>query len=1258
MQLIVLGMHRSGTSAVTRLLNMAGAYFGPEGVATTANDENPKGFWERRDLRRICDGLLHAAGHDWWKVADLDPRAIGTDSAAAQLAAFDELLAGLEAHRPWVLKEPRLCLLLSVLRPALEVPVCIHVSREPVEVASSVAARNGFPLPVAVALWERYTLHSLAASADLPRYHVRHAEVLADPVGTLAGLLDWLDDQGVRGLRRPSEREITAFVDPGLHRQRSDADRRDELLNGRQAALAGAIDAGTLFDEHWATREPSVGGTEVLRAFEQARARDVELGQMADQIRLLEKEAVDAEAEAGARIEALRETLTAEVEQAARDAEGLELVAGDGVRRAERSLRALEASTLWRTTEQLMFLRQRLTPGVQRQERGQLTRIRSDLADVVQALDTRPRGALAHLDGPDGEDLGGGVVVRSAGPPPAPAAERTRPKVAVIAWDVGHNPLGRAYIMAELLDRRFDVELWGAQFDRYGSRLWAPLRQPEIPVHFFDGSRLPQHLDAMERVAERIDADAIWVSKPRFPSLALGVLAKRSRNRPLIVDVDDHELAFFGEEHGLELADLFDLGADELSHPFERAWTRACDPLIGEADAVTVSNVALQERYGGTIVPHARDERRFDPERYDREATRASLGVGPKDRLLLFGGTPRVHKGVIEILEALERLGDPRYKLALFGTSELAELRDRIGALERWIVPMPYQRFSDLAPIVGAADLACVLQDPGHPVTRYQMPAKVTDALAMEVPCLVADLPPLRPLIDAGVVHVHRAGEPLHERIAAIFNDPAGTAERAAAGRRRFLDEYSYEAVSASVAPVFDGLLGDPPQPSAKLGELVDASRRLVADDVPAPAVPARTPGSRRWRAAPGEQYDLVMFWKQNDSSIYGRRQDMFLEYLRRSGRFAKIVHFDNPVSPEKLYTTFRGAGAGTDQARLVVRQTLRRLVHRHDESGVTRRTFLHAGPRSSRLRLPRRSEYPDYVASVLERAGVGKRLTVFWVYPTSDDLPAVIDAFRPDLVVADVVDDNRTWYTPDSPHHERIERNYREVLARSDVVLANCGPVADAMSEFAADVHLVPNGCELPGEFPPSDPPPELASLSGPVIGYVGNLSDRIDIDLLDDLVRARPSWQFVFVGSTHLDQTILRLDRHHNAHFLGVRPYEQAKRLIQHLDVALIPHLDNEMTRSMNPLKAFVYCAAGVPVVSTPIANIEDLGSLITVATGAERFLEAIEDALDRGRTPADAEALRVHAWDTRVQRALTLIDTASGVTDQDPDRFAPSP
>ena len=64
MQLLVLGMHRSGTSTVTRLLNLAGAYFGTDDDATETNQENPKGFWERRDIRRGHPGITYLEAGD------------------------------------------------------------------------------------------------------------------------------------------------------------------------------------------------------------------------------------------------------------------------------------------------------------------------------------------------------------------------------------------------------------------------------------------------------------------------------------------------------------------------------------------------------------------------------------------------------------------------------------------------------------------------------------------------------------------------------------------------------------------------------------------------------------------------------------------------------------------------------------------------------------------------------------------------------------------------------------------------------------------------------------------------------------------------------------------------------------------------------------------------------------------------------------------------------------------------------------------
>src|SRR4051794_33529948 len=105
MQLFVLGMHRSGTSGVTRLLNMAGAYFGPEGISNGADAGNPKGFWERLDVRAACDGLLQESGFDWWRVSEFSLDAIPVDVRDRHLTELHKTLLELDAHRPWVLKE-------------------------------------------------------------------------------------------------------------------------------------------------------------------------------------------------------------------------------------------------------------------------------------------------------------------------------------------------------------------------------------------------------------------------------------------------------------------------------------------------------------------------------------------------------------------------------------------------------------------------------------------------------------------------------------------------------------------------------------------------------------------------------------------------------------------------------------------------------------------------------------------------------------------------------------------------------------------------------------------------------------------------------------------------------------------------------------------------------------------------------------------------------------------------------------------------
>lgn len=245
MQLIVLGMHRSGTSVMARLLNLMGAYFGPEGMSTGANQENPKGFWERRDVRALNDAVLHGVGCDWDRVLDLDVHNLPQEIVSEFDAKASKLLLEMDAHRPWLLKEPRLCLLIELWRKWLEVPICIHILRHPVEVASSLRTRNQIPIEAGLELWQRYVWSAFKGSEGLPALTLFHRDLMHDPSTFTQRLFEKLSALGVAGLRQPRDAEVHAFVKSDLHRERETrADLKRYLDRPEVAAYAHMLEQG------------------------------------------------------------------------------------------------------------------------------------------------------------------------------------------------------------------------------------------------------------------------------------------------------------------------------------------------------------------------------------------------------------------------------------------------------------------------------------------------------------------------------------------------------------------------------------------------------------------------------------------------------------------------------------------------------------------------------------------------------------------------------------------------------------------------------------------------------------------------------------------------------------------------------------------------------------------------------------------------------------------------------------------------------
>lgn len=223
--LLVLGMHRSGTSAFAGALNALGVPMGNHLMAPAV--DNPKGFWENEDAVAINDALLDALDRRWDDVRAMPE---GWQASAAAQTARDAIRAWVEREFSgdvlWALKDPRLCrtapLWRDVLRDMGIEPVFALVVRHPEEVAASLAARSGVAMPeTAHLLWLHHLVDAEVASRGCRRHLLTYAALLADWQGVLRDLAVTL---GLNGLDGWEDRQsaVGAFLDRKGRHQHSD----------------------------------------------------------------------------------------------------------------------------------------------------------------------------------------------------------------------------------------------------------------------------------------------------------------------------------------------------------------------------------------------------------------------------------------------------------------------------------------------------------------------------------------------------------------------------------------------------------------------------------------------------------------------------------------------------------------------------------------------------------------------------------------------------------------------------------------------------------------------------------------------------------------------------------------------------------------------------------------------------------------------------------------------------------------------------
>ena len=226
--ILVAGMHRSGTSALARVLTIAGCDL--PGTLVEAKPDNATGFWESQPVVDLNDEMLSSTGSYWddWRPFERD----WFESSAAgpfRDRALEVLRQEYGESRLFVLKDPRICRLLPFWTDVLskfDARVCVvSPIRSPLDVAASLETRNGIDPFVAYLIWLRHVLAAEADSRGLPRTYVRYDRLLADAPASIDRICR---DLGLSLPRRggaSTETDIDAFLSPGLRHHHSGDDR-------------------------------------------------------------------------------------------------------------------------------------------------------------------------------------------------------------------------------------------------------------------------------------------------------------------------------------------------------------------------------------------------------------------------------------------------------------------------------------------------------------------------------------------------------------------------------------------------------------------------------------------------------------------------------------------------------------------------------------------------------------------------------------------------------------------------------------------------------------------------------------------------------------------------------------------------------------------------------------------------------------------------------------------------------------------------
>jgi glycosyltransferase involved in cell wall biosynthesis len=226
------------------------------------------------------------------------------------------------------------------------------------------------------------------------------------------------------------------------------------------------------------------------------------------------------------------------------------------------------------------------------------------------------------------------------------------------------------------------------------------------------------------------------------------------------------------------------------------------------------------------------------------------------------------------------------------------------------------------------------------------------------------------------------------------------------------------------------------------------------------------------------------------------------------------------------------------------------------------------------------------------------------------------------------------------------IARLERRLIEAVDLFIATHPALAEKRKAWAKRSEVVPNGVEADHLARAADPDlpvaEAMAGLKHPVIGYLGGINYWIDTHLLARIAKENPDWTVAMVGPADLLADLEPLKGLSNVVMTGRVPYEEVPGCVKAFDVCVNPYVLDDVAEHCSPLKLYEYMATGKQIVSVDMPEARQFASLISIAGGADEFVELVSQAVHSpdGRDRERMAEARHHTWRGRFDAVSTAL------------------